>query len=161
MRSQVGAGVLGGLIAGTVFGAMMQMMNAPTPEGGQMPMMAMVAQVVGSDKLIIGWLYHLFNSAVIGAIFGWIAGNGVRNYGAGLLWGALYGVVWWVVGALILMPVFLGQAPFAPLNMPPMRPVAIGSLMGHVIYGLVLGAAYVGLRGPATTETVGHRRTVA
>ncbi len=26
-----------------------------------------------------------------------------------------------------------------------MRPVAMGSLMGHLIYGLVLGAAYVRL----------------
>jgi hypothetical protein len=27
-----------------------------------------------------------------------------------------------------------------------MRPVAMGSLVGHLIYGLVLGAAYVRLR---------------
>jgi hypothetical protein len=64
------AGILGGLVAGLVFGMMMQMVTAPTPDGSQMPMMAMVAKILRSDSLGVGWLYHLFNSAVIGAIFG-------------------------------------------------------------------------------------------
>ena len=40
------------------------------------------------------------------------------------------------------MPVFLGMAPFAPLMMDQMRPVAMGSLIGHLIYGLILGGAF-------------------
>lgn len=48
MRSNLGAGAVAGLLAGLVFGVMMQMMTAPTPDGGRMPMMAMVAMVVGS-----------------------------------------------------------------------------------------------------------------
>jgi hypothetical protein len=72
-RDRVLAGIGAGLIAGVVFGVMMQMMTAPTPEGARMPMMAMVANVVRSDSMLVGWLYHLFNSAVIGAIFGGIA----------------------------------------------------------------------------------------
>ncbi|MBI4523333.1 MAG: hypothetical protein HY695_05910 [Deltaproteobacteria bacterium] len=43
MRSHINNGIVAGLLGGVVFGIMMQMMNAPTPEGGQMPMMAMVA----------------------------------------------------------------------------------------------------------------------
>lgn len=146
MRSKVVAGIIGGLIAGLVFGIMMQMMSAPTPDGKQVPMMMMVAMVVGSESVAIGWLYHLFNSAVIGAIFGWLFGNRFSGYVPGLLWGGLYGIVWWVLGGLILMPVFLGMAPFAPLMMAPMRMVAVGSLMGHIIYGLILGGSFVWLR---------------
>jgi hypothetical protein len=56
-----------------------------------------------------------------------------------------------VLGALILMPMFLGMPAFAPLVMPPMRMVAAGSLVGHVIYGLVLGVAYVALARRAAT----------
>src|ERR671936_2956615 len=122
MRSDISNGIISGLVAGVVFGIMMQMMNAPTPEGGQMPMMAMVAMVVRSKSLVVGWLYHLFNSAVIGALFGWLLGGRSRGYGSGLAWGAAWGVVWWVLGALILMPVFLGMPEFAPLRMPSMRP---------------------------------------
>jgi uncharacterized membrane protein YagU involved in acid resistance len=148
MRSKIGAGIVGGLIAGIAFGAMMQMMTAPTPDGGKMPMMAMVAKVVRSDSMAVGWIYHLFNSAVIGAIFGWLFGNRAAAYGAGFGWGAVYGVIWWVVGALILMPMFLGMPPFAPLKM--MMPVAMGSLMGHLIYGVILGLLFVRFRSWAT-----------
>jgi hypothetical protein len=66
--------------AGVVFGLMMHMMTAPTPDGGQMPMMAMVGQVVGAGSVGVGWLYHVFNSAVIGAVFGWLLGGRARGY---------------------------------------------------------------------------------
>ena len=148
MSSNVGAGVVGGLIAGVVFGMMMQMMTAPTPDGKEMPMMQMVAMVVGSQSMLVGWLYHLFNSAIIGAIFGWALGNRAGSYWAGLGWGAAYGIFWWLLGAQILMPIFLGMPPFASIMMPPMRMVAIGSLVGHLIFGLVLGAAFVCLSRP-------------
>jgi hypothetical protein len=146
MRSRIVGGIVAGVVAGIVFGVMMQMMTAPTPDGGRMPMMAMVAMVVRSQSLVIGWLYHLFNSAVIGALFGAFLGARAHRYREGLGWGAAWGAFWWVLGALILMPLLLGMPPFAALRMPPMLPVAIGSLVGHLIYGLVLGAAYVRLR---------------
>jgi hypothetical protein len=44
------------------------------------------------------------------------------------------------------MPVFLGMPAFAPLIMPEMHIVAVGSLIGHLIYGLILGGAFVWLR---------------
>lgn len=121
---------------------MMQLMNAPTPEGGQMPMMAMVAKVVGSTSLAVGWIYHLFNSAVIGAIFAWLFSNRAVSVGRGLAWGAVYGIAWWIVGGQILMPIALGMPPFASIMMPDMRMVAIGSLVGHIIYGLILGGLF-------------------
>jgi len=40
------------------------------------------------------------------------------------------------------MPLSLGMAAFAPLMMEPMRPVAMGSLVGHLIYGLILGGGF-------------------
>lgn len=53
-----GAGILGGI----VFGMMMMLM---------MPMMMpMIGKIISMENLGGGWLYHLFNSAVIGAIFG-------------------------------------------------------------------------------------------
>lgn len=158
MRSNVTAGMIAGLVAGFGFGLLMTLMQAPTPEGGSMPMMAMVAQVVGSASLAVGWLYHLFNSAVIGALFGWILGSRIGGYGSATAWGAAYGVMWWVLGGLILMPVFLGMSAFAPLLMPMMRPVAWGSLMGHLLYGVVLGAAFVPLRRPASRSALGTAR---
>lgn len=149
MRSRIGAGIAGGVAAGIVFGVMMTVMTAPTPDGGAMPMTAMVAQVVRSESLIVGWIYHLFNSAVIGAVFGWTLGGAASGHGKGLLWGVLYGVFWWVLGAQILMPLFLGMPAFASLTMPEMRMVAMGSLVGHIVYGAILGLIFARLRKPA------------
>lgn len=158
MRSNTTAGIIAGLIAGVVFGIMMTVMHAPTPDGGSMPMMAMVAQVLKSNSLAVGWVYHLFNSAVIGGLFGWILGGKIVGFGSGAGWGAAWGVLWWVLGGLILMPMFLGMPAFAPLQMPMMRPVAFASLMGHVIFGLLLGAAFVPLRGTASHAPLGTAR---
>jgi hypothetical protein len=151
MRNNVAAGALAGLIAGVIFGIMMQMMNAPTPDGRQVPMMMMVAMVVKSDSIAVGWLYHLFNSAVIGGIFGWLLGRATADrISVGTGWGALYGLGWWILGGLILMPLLLGMPAFAPLRMPSMRPVAMGSLTGHLIFGVVLGMVFAWL----------HRRAI-
>lgn len=145
MRSRVLAGAAAGLAGGLIFGMMMQLMSAPMPDGGSMPMMAMVAMVVKSGSIVVGWLYHLFNSAVIGALFGAILGQRVVDRRTGFVFGAAWGVVWWVLGGLILMPLALGMEPFAPLQMPPMRPVALGSLAGHLMYGLILGFVFTGV----------------
>ncbi len=149
MRSTVGAGLIAGLVAGVLFGMMMQMMTVPSENGMRMSMMVMVAKVVRSDSIAVGWLYHLFNSAVIGALFGVFFGERAQSYGPGAVWGMLYGAFWWILGAQILMPVLLGMPAFASLRMPPMHMIALGSLLGHVIFGLVLGLGYVKLRQPA------------
>ncbi|HZA98017.1 MAG TPA: hypothetical protein VE399_04515, partial [Gemmatimonadales bacterium] len=81
MRSNINAGIVAGLIAGLGFGIVMTVIHAPTPDGGSVPMMAMVAKVVGSTSLAIGWLYHLFNSMVIGGMFGWVLGDKIGGFG--------------------------------------------------------------------------------
>ena len=159
MRLRITTGTVAGLLAGVVFGVLMQMMTAPTPDGGAMPMMGMVAQVVRSNDLAVGWLYHLFNSAVIGAIFGWLLGSRVQGLSSGLAWGVLYGFAWWILGGQILMPVLLGMPPFATLITPAMLPIAVGSLMGHLIYGLILGAGFVWLTRQYAATLAAQRGT--
>ncbi len=142
MRSNVAVGAVAGVIAGLAFGVMMQVMTAPTPDGGAMPMMAMVAMVVRSDSLAAGWVYHLFNSAVIGAIFGLALGRLATNYGMGAVLGAVYGFIWWILGPLILMPLFLGmnEMMFAINN------DTLMSLVGHLMFGVITGVTYVFIR---------------
>lgn len=92
-------GVIGGIAGGLVFGMMMAMMG----------MLPMIANVVGSDSEGVGFLYHMFNSAVIGAIFGLIPGYWVYSHGSGAILGLIYGAAWWVLGPLILMPLMMGM----------------------------------------------------
>ena len=148
MTSRLLSGATAGIAGGIVFGIMMQMMNAPTPDGGSMPMMQMVAMVLHSKSLAVGWLYHLFNSALLGLVFAMFFGSQIHGYSSGFSFGALWGVIWWVLGALILMPLLLGMPAFASLKMAPMRMMAMGSLVGHLLYGLILGGVFVRLSHP-------------
>jgi uncharacterized membrane protein YagU involved in acid resistance len=154
MRHFALAGIAGGIVGGIAFGILMHVMTAPTPDGGRMPMIQMVAMVVRSESLVVGWLYHLFNSAVIGLIFGLLAADRLRSGAQVVGAGAAYGVVWWVLGALVLMPVLLGMPVFASLRMPEMVPVAMGSLAGHLMYGVILGAVYHRWLQPAFARSI-------
>lgn len=125
--SQLVRGAFGGLAGGVVFGMLMQMMG----------MITMVAMLVGSQSAAVGWLVHLAISALLGAIFGVVLGGRARTYPAALGYGLAYGVLWWVLGALIAMPAKLGMPVFA------INTAAFQSLMGHLVFGAVLGAVFV------------------
>ena len=42
----------------------------------------------------------------------------------------------------------IGMSPFAPLMMAGMQSVAMGSLMGHLVFGVILGGVFVALLRP-------------
>lgn len=123
------SGVAGGLAGGVLFGVLMQMMS----------MFPMVAALVGSTSAALGLVIHLGISAFIGATFGLLVGSRISTYTQGALLGMGYGVVWWALGALLLMPAKLGMAVFT------FNTTAWQSLMGHVIYGLALGSVFTAL----------------
>lgn len=125
------AGAIAGLGGGAVFGMMMAMM-------GMLPMVAMLA---GSQDPLIGFVVHMAISAAIGGAYGLVAGRLPQNALTGIVAGAVNGVVWWVLGALIAMPLMLGMS-----NMV----FQIGgaqwmSLLGHVIYGVITGLIFIPL----------------
>ena len=123
------AGAVGGLAGGVVFGMMM----------GMIGMLPMVAMLVKSESAVVGFLVHMVISAIIGAGFGLVFGGRALDFKSGALWGAVYGVIWWILGPLLIMPVMMGMGPQfgMALTMPMML-----SLMGHLIFGVVAGLAY-------------------
>jgi hypothetical protein len=124
------AGIVGGLVGGIAFGVLMQVMG----------MIPMVAMLVGSDSVPIGWLVHLAISAGIGASFGLLLGAAATGAGRAIGLGAVYGMVWWVLGGLLIMPAWLGMPVFT------FSTAAWMSLVGHLGYGVLLGAAYALVR---------------
>ena len=123
------AGAVGGLAGGVLFGAMM----------GVMGMLPMVAMLVGSENAGIGFLVHMVISAIIGAGFGLVFGGRALDFQSGALWGAVYGIIWWILGPLLIMPLMMGMGPqfSMALSMPMLM-----SLVGHLLYGVVTGLAY-------------------
>jgi hypothetical protein len=130
LPSRLLAGIAGGLIGGVMFGILMQMMG----------MIKMVAMLVGSEAVAVGWLVHLAISAFIGATYALLFARWATGLVPAALIGAGYGVVWWVLGGLLIMPARLGMSTFM------INTTAWQSLMGHIIYGLLLGVVYALLR---------------
>jgi uncharacterized membrane protein YagU involved in acid resistance len=124
------AGIAGGLAGGVVFGILMQTMD----------MIPMVAMLIGSKSVAVGWLVHLAISAFIGATYALLFARWTTGLVPAALIGLGYGVVWWVLGALLIMPAKLGMDVFM------FNKTAWQSLMGHLAYGLLLGVVYALVR---------------
>lgn len=123
------AGALGGLVAGMVFGMAMSMMD----------MMSAVAMLVGSHSLFVGWMVHMMISIGTGVAFA-VALPRLNGVGAALGVGMAYGMALWVGGALIAMPARLGMPVLA------FDAMAWKSLMGHLMFGAILGAVVASAR---------------
>ncbi|WP_253908009.1 hypothetical protein [Arthrobacter sp. H20] len=124
MGTRLMAGVVGGLAGGVVFGALMAMMG----------MLGMIASLVGSSSAIVGFLIHLMISVLIGLALT-IPGAGVLTKGLiiSAVVGFVYGMLWWVLGPLLIMPTMMGMPLFT------LDAGSGASLMGHAVYGLILG----------------------
>ena len=124
-------GALAGIIGGIPFGIMMGMM-------GMMPMIGMLVRV---ESVFVGALVHAAISAITGAIYGYFAVRFPLTWRNAVLSGLLYGVIWWVLGALILMPAMLGM--FEMIFV--IQQMQWMSLLGHIIFGEVLALSFVWL----------------
>ncbi|MCF6137430.1 hypothetical protein [Pseudalkalibacillus berkeleyi] len=125
MGTSLKASAIGGVVAGIVFGIFMQMM-------GKLPMVAML---VGSESVAVGWFVHLMISVIFGLGFGVIASGRKNLYGLALI----YGIVLWVVGPLLLMPTMLGMGVMIGQAF---TGAQLMNLMTHVGFALILAFVY-------------------
>ena len=63
------------------------------------------------------------------------------TWGNAVLGGLIYGVIWWVLGALVLMPALLGMSE----NIFVIGQMQWMSLLGHIIFGVVLALSFTWL----------------
>jgi hypothetical protein len=133
LSKSVTHGAIAGLGGGLVFGMMMAMMG----------MLPMVAGLVGSQSAFVGAIVHMIISAVIGAMYGGVLtlARLELNRGFAVFSGVINGIIWWGVGALVLMPLGLGMADMLFV----IGPAQHMSLIGHLIYGLVTAFLYLAL----------------
>jgi len=79
-----------------------------------------------------GLLIHLVISALIGASYGLLFRDEAASFGLGVAWGWLFGLIWWYLGPLTLLPMLLtGQIDWRPEAASSLLPL----LPGHLIYG--------------------------
>ncbi|NDJ62377.1 MAG: DUF1440 domain-containing protein [Chloroflexi bacterium] len=123
------SGALAGLLGGLVFGGWMS----------RVQFFPLVAQILQTDSADAGYALHILISVIIGATFGVLFRADIRGLGTSIAWGFAYGFIWWILGALTLMPVFLGVGVQWSLGVAQEN---FGSLVGHIVYGLILGLSY-------------------
>ncbi|MCA1673359.1 MAG: hypothetical protein LC799_14565, partial [Actinobacteria bacterium] len=121
-----------GVVGGWAFGKWMAQVN----------FFPLIAGLVNSDSLMVGVTLHFVIAVIIGATFGMLFQRDVRGLGSCLGWGLAYGIFWWFLGPLTIMPLWQGN----PLDWSYQQGAALfGSLVGHVIYGLLVGLVYAAL----------------
>lgn len=130
------AGAVGGIIGAIAFGILMSVQTPAVLEMG-------IPAMYGLEGGLIGWLIHVSHGAVLGIAFVALLSAANRS-GLGILEstaaGLVYGLVVWLLLAVVVMPIWLSTVGFA---MAPAFPnIELQSLVGHAIYGVVLGLAY-------------------
>jgi hypothetical protein len=139
MKPNLMKAILGGL-AGTVMMTMMMRFVAPLMLGHPMDIAGMLAAMMGG-AWAMGMAAHLLNGIVI---FPLVYAFFIFRYlpGPPVLRGVLWGAVLWVAAEAIVMP--MAGAGFFSSEIGGAKAV-FAALMGHLVYGALLGYA----AGPA------------
>src|SRR5215813_340038 len=122
-------GGFAGIIGGWAFGKWMAQVN----------FFPLIAGLVNSTSYVVGVALHFLFAIIIGATFGLLFQRDIRGYGSSLGWGLGYGLLWWFLGPLTLLPLLQG----VPINWSYAHGAELfGSLVGHIVYGVIVGVFY-------------------
>jgi hypothetical protein len=114
----------------------------------------------GTTAQVLGMLIHLVGSGGIAVIFAWFFDrlSASQHFWA---WGLLGGVILWIIAGL-----FMGLVPFLHPEIPEQRPgpgvflmhfgalEGIIFLIGHVLYGVVVGILYAAFHPAGGTQAI-------
>jgi uncharacterized membrane protein YagU involved in acid resistance len=131
----ISAGILGTL-AMTVLTFIAPMMGMP-----EMNIPKMLAGTMGLPN-ITGWLAHFMIGILLAIFYAAFFYNVLP--GVNVVKGMVYSIFPWLMAQLLVMPMTgtLNGMPFTSGLFSGSFIMAAGSLMGHLIYGLVIGALY-------------------
>lgn len=131
MNINFGRAVIGGLI-GTAVMTMVGLFAAPMMGLPPMNPAEMLAGAMGGS-LMLGWGGHLMIGVILALGYAQI---GSLLPGPGVARGAIYSIAPFLVAQIVVMPM-MGMPLFSGSAM-----LAMGSLIGHIVYGAVLGGIY-------------------
>src|SRR6516164_8014308 len=127
------AGGFAGTLGGLLFGRWVS-------SGDYFPLLAGYGSLSFSRGAII--LLHFGMALLIGITFGLLFERDVRGYGSCMGWGLGYAMFWWFLGQLTLLPL----AAHKPIDWSAEQASFVfGSLVGHILYGLILGVTHATL----------------
>jgi uncharacterized membrane protein YagU involved in acid resistance len=128
----VARGALAGIIGGLLFTVVMVEVGA----------LGRVSELVGAESSFTGFFVHMAIAVIIGGTYALVFRRLSFDVRSGLGWGVAYGLLWWILGALTLLPVLLGGEPQWSASE---AARAFPSLVGHLAYGMGLGVTFYAL----------------
>lgn len=131
MQINVGKAIKAGIL-GTVTITFAATILAPLMGLPKMDIPGMLAGVMGGS-VVLGWAAHFMIGTVLA--FGY-ALFGSKLPGPAVLRGAIYSLAPWLLAQVMVMPM-MGMGFFSGAFAP-----AFGSLLGHLMYGAVVGVVY-------------------
>ena len=146
MKKSFGKAVAAGL-AGTLAMTMLMLM-APMMGMPDMNIGKMLAGFMGIPDAM-GWIAHFMIGTILALIYVYVFSS--KLPGNGIVRGAIFSLIPWFVQQIMVFPM-MGSGIFASNTPAPMLMV-VGSLMGHIVYGAVLGGVY-GIKGDLRVTTV-------
>ncbi len=125
-----------GTLAMTIFAAMAPLMGMP-----EMNVPKMLSSTMGLP-VVFGWGAHFMVGIVLAFVYAAVFYN--RFKGSGVVKGMKYSLIPWLMAQLIVMPMMatMNNMPFSAGIFSGSFVMAVGSLMGHLVYGLVLGLTF-------------------
>ncbi|MCK6528655.1 DUF1440 domain-containing protein [Myxococcota bacterium] len=133
------------ILAGLAGTAAMTALMLAAPMMGMPPMN--IGEMLGSmlgGVVALGWAAHFMIGVALAGVYA--AAFAHRLPGPVAVRGALYGIGPWLLAQVVVMPM-MGAGLFSGSAL-----VAAGSLMGHLVYGAVVGTVY----GHTATAHEGH-----
>jgi uncharacterized membrane protein YagU involved in acid resistance len=125
-------GGVAGTLAGLVFGRWMY-------EGEFYPLLSGLGLLHSKAEMVAA---HFAIALLIGSLFGLLFQTDVLGLGSSMGWGLGFGIFWWFFGPLTILPALRGES----LDWSADQGAALfGALVGHIIYGLILGVIYAGI----------------
>jgi hypothetical protein len=125
-------GGLAGIVGGWAFGKWM----------AQVGFFPLIAGLVGARSEMVGMTLHFIFALLIGASLGVLFQRDLRGLGSSMGWGMAYGILWWFLGPLFILPLWART----PIDWSWQRGAELfGSLVGHIVYGLLAGLIYAAI----------------
>jgi len=141
-------GALAGLVGGVV--------SSPV-----MIATGVLPKIAGLDtplSILRGLLLHFLVSALIGMTFGLLFRRESSSLGLGVMWGWLFGMIWWYLGPMTFLPLLLtGETDWRASAASALLP----SLMAHLIYGAMTALVFLLLEGRYTRRLLSNPRSAA
>ena len=101
-----------------------------------------LATLVGSTSALVGQVLYYVGAGIFGLLFGLLFHRDLQRVGPALIWGLHYGIFWWMLATLTLIPWL--QSGGTAANWPlPVELSGLHSLTAYTFYGIILSLFYM------------------